>query len=34
MLLAERRDTELDSWLAQAERSGLPESTCEIACHK
>jgi transposase len=25
MLLAERRDTELDSWLAQAEHSGLPE---------
>ena len=25
MLLAERRDTDLDTWLAQAEHSGLPE---------
>jgi transposase len=25
MLLAERRDTDLDAWLAQAEQSGLPE---------
>jgi transposase len=25
MMLAERRDTDLDSWLTQAEHSGLPE---------
>ena len=25
MMLAERRDTDLDAWLAQAEQSGLPE---------
>jgi transposase len=25
MMLAQRRDTELDSWLTQAEKSGLPE---------
>ena len=25
MMLAERRDTDLDTWLTQAERSGLPE---------
>jgi transposase len=25
MMLAERRDTDLDTWLSQAEHSGLPE---------
>ncbi len=25
LMLAERRDTDLDTWLAQAEHSGLPE---------